>query len=54
MSATTVKVMIAVVGLAIIVAAGYLIHHLTTGQMGKCGTAKVTWTQPVSVNPQTL
>jgi len=34
MSPTTVKVFIAVVGLAIVGAAGYLIHHLTTGQMG--------------------
>lgn len=33
MSPTTVKVLIAVVGLAIVGAVGYLVHHLTTGQM---------------------
>jgi preprotein translocase subunit Sss1 len=33
MNKTTVTALIIVVGLAIVGAAGYLIHHLTTGQM---------------------
>lgn len=33
MSNGTVKVLIAVVGIAIVGAVGYLIHHLSTGQM---------------------
>lgn len=33
MNQTTVKALIAIVGLAIVGAVGYLIHHLSTGQM---------------------
>lgn len=33
MNKTTVTVLIGIVGVAIIGAVGYLIHHLTTGQM---------------------